>query len=129
MRGGVGDTTRYIPLHTLASSIGAVLCKVLPAVHLLSGSDSTSKFGTKAASLKAKPELYLSEFGKDPDDINLEKAEEYLVQVIKSGTPFKTMDELRYYMYHQSKKTIADLPLTSRATKGHILCAFHGTYL
>ena len=39
------------------------------------------------------------------------------------------MDELRYYLFLQSKKTILELPPTSRATKGQILRAFHGTYL
>ena len=39
------------------------------------------------------------------------------------------MDELRYYLYHHSKKTILDLPPTSGATRGHILRAFDGTHL
>ena len=129
MRGGVGDSTRYIPVHTLAIKLGTCLCRVLPAMHQLTGSDSTSKFGTKAGAMKAKPELYLDTFGTDRDDMNLDKVEEYLVHVIKPGVPFKTMDELRYYLYLQSKKTIAKLPPTSRATKDHIYRAFYGTYL
>lgn len=129
MRGGVGDSIRYIPVHTLATKIGLPLCQVLPAAHQLTGSDSNSKFGTKLGALKAKPELFLEGFGGDPNNINLEKAEEYLVQVIKPGVPFKSMDALRYYLYLQSKKTILELPPTSRATKGHILRAFYGTYI
>ena len=93
MRGGVGDTTRYIPVHKLATNIGPAMCRVLPAVHQLTGCDSTIKFGTKYSGLKVHPELYLGEFGKDPDDIDLEKVEEYLVQVMKPGLPSKTMDE------------------------------------
>ena len=31
MRAGVGDTTRYIPLHTLARKIGRNMCQILPA--------------------------------------------------------------------------------------------------
>ena len=30
---GIGDSTRYIPIHTLASRVGPDLCKVLPAVY------------------------------------------------------------------------------------------------
>ena len=129
MRGGVADTTRYIPLHTLAMKIGQSVCKLLPALHHLTGSDSTSKFGTKLGALTAKPDMHLSEFGRHPVNLCLDNAEEYLVKIIKPGAKFKTMDELRYYMYHQTKKSIADLPPTSRATRAHILRAFHGTYI
>ena len=129
MRGGVGNTARFIPVHTLAINIGQPLCKVLLAVHMLTGCDSTSKFGTKAAALKAKPAEFLVDFGSDPELINFSRIEEYLVQVYKSGIPLKTMDELRYYVYHHSKKSIDELPPTSRMTKAHILRAFHGTYV
>jgi hypothetical protein len=46
-KAGVGDSTRHIPLHTLASCIGDDLCQNLPAIHTLTGCDYTSKFGTK----------------------------------------------------------------------------------
>ena len=52
MRGGVGNTTRYIPLHIIASNIGELKCEVLPALRALTGTDATSKFGTKQAALK-----------------------------------------------------------------------------
>ena len=82
-RGGIGDKTRYVPMHVLAHKIGQSLCEVLPAVHALTGSDMTSKFGTKAASLKCNPTVYLQTFGKIIDDVddNLVEAEKYLVQV------------------------------------------------
>ena len=67
MRAGIGDTTRYIPLHIIADRIGA-LSSVLPAVHALTGSDITSKFGTKA-----DPTLYLKDFGVNPNDQHLER--------------------------------------------------------
>lgn len=103
--------------------------KVLPAVHQLTGCDITSKLGTKAAGLKAEPEVYLKDFGKDPENIDVELIEEHLVQVYKPGASMKTLDELRYHLYHHSKKAITGLPPTSRATEGHILRAFHGTCL
>ena len=129
MRCGIGHTTRHIPLHSLGERMGVHLCKVLLPVHQLTGCDITSKFGTKASGLKANPLEYLKDFGTDPLNINVNVAEEYLVQVIKPGTTLKTMDDLRFYLYHHSKKTIMDLPPTSRATEGHILRAFYGTYL
>ena len=39
------------------------------------------------------------------------------------------MGELRYHLFHCSKKTILDLPPTSQSIKGNILRAFYGTYL
>lgn len=127
-RAGVGNTTRYIPLHTLGDRMGTQACKVLIAIHQLTGCDSTSKCGTKAAGLKANP-VKIQDFGKDQNKIEIGLAEEFLVNVYKPGTPCKTMDDLRYHLYHHSKKTILDLPPTSRSLKGHILRAFYGTYL
>ncbi len=125
MRAGVGNSTRYIPLHTMASN-NEPLCLVLPAVHALTGCDSTSKVGTKLSALKADPINYLADFGKSLNDPNLEhaftNAEEYLVHVLKPRTTCKTMDELRYTLYHQSKVSdIDELPPTSHATSGHLL--------
>ena len=54
------------------------MSRVLPEVHNLTGWDSTSNFGTKSTGLNVNPELYLGEITKDPDDIDLEKMEEYL---------------------------------------------------
>jgi len=61
MRAGVGDTTRYISIHTLADKVPE-LCKVLPAVHTQAGCDITSKVGTKHASIKIDPTTYLKQF-------------------------------------------------------------------
>ena len=65
IKAGVGDTTRYIPLHTLSQRQGASLCNVLPVVHSLTGTDITSKVGTKKAALKAEPEKFLRHFAID----------------------------------------------------------------
>lgn len=51
LKAGVGDTTRYIPMHELCSVIGRYLCDILPAIHSLTGADYTSKVGTKQSSL------------------------------------------------------------------------------
>ena len=64
MRCGTRESVRHIPVHILANKVGKDMCKVIPAVHFLTGSDYTSKCGTKHASLAANPVHYLSEFGK-----------------------------------------------------------------
>ena len=52
MRGGLGNTTRYITIHTIATKIAPHLSIIIPAIHALTGTVATSKFGTKAASVK-----------------------------------------------------------------------------
>ena len=59
---GIGDSSRYIPTHTLAEKLGDGMCNVLPALHTLTGCDYTSKFGTKSAAVKATPVMFLKDF-------------------------------------------------------------------
>ena len=65
------------------------MCKILPARHVLTGSDTTSKVGTKAGALTAHPTSFLKDFGKRLSHVeaSVAKAEEYFVQVLKCGTP------------------------------------------
>lgn len=82
----------------------------------------TSKVGTKAGGRKAKPPPFLTQFGKNPQTLNIPLAEEYLDQVVTPGYQCKTVGELRYNKDHQSKYvTIDELPSTSFATRGLIL--------
>ena len=89
MRAGVGDSTRYIPLH-LIFEMNPELCSVLPAIHILTGCDTTSKVGTKLSALKSPAAQLLSEFGKSLSSPNqdeiIHKAEQYLVQVLKPNS-------------------------------------------
>ena len=97
----MGNTTRFIPIYVTSSRMGIIKCNILPSMHSLTGSDCTSKLGTKAAVIKMlHPEIYLSEIGTDPDHIDFAEAEIFLVQLLKPGTSFKTIDECRYFIYH-----------------------------
>ena len=109
LKAGSGETTRHIPINSLASEKGSDLCKVLPAVHTLTGCEYTSKVGTKHSALKANPVGYLQGFGiskNGPSDDEAAKAESYLVQVLRNGTKCVTMDELRDHNYHHSKASL-----------------------
>ncbi|KAG1651191.1 hypothetical protein GQR58_027383 [Nymphon striatum] len=66
IRAGRGNTSRFLPLHTLYASLGRDLCTVLPAIHNLTGCDITSTIGTKKAALKANPETHLQGFSTSP---------------------------------------------------------------
>lgn len=113
--------------------VGKPMCEVLPATHVLTGCDITSKFGTKAAGIKAEPVLYLKDFGRAHTDVQdcVQNAEKFLVQVLNRGKHgIETMDRLRFNWYHHIKSmTITDLPPTSYATEGHIQRAFYATYM
>ena len=74
MKAGRGETHRTVPLHKIHAR-KPELCKVLPAVHNLTGADTTSKVGTNKGGLKVPIEL-LEDLDKSDDTT---KAEEYLV--------------------------------------------------
>ena len=114
----------------MADRAGQPLCDVLPAVHALAGCDITSKFGTKAAALKANPVSYLRGFGRTAagnDEECLAITERYLVQGRHPGThDIVTMDHLRCTLYHHRQSAIVlNLPPTSYATTARILRAFY----
>lgn len=132
MKIGAGTKIRHLALHLLAPKLGDGLCNVVLAIHFLTGGDFTSKFGTKHAALLANPEFYLSEFGRSqvPKEEVLQLAETFLTKVLKKDTSCNTMDELRYHLYfHASKKkTLENLPPSSRATREHILRSYFLTF-
>ena len=49
---GQGNTSRAVPIHNLAVEMPSILVSVLPAVHALTGCDTTSKVPTKHAAFK-----------------------------------------------------------------------------
>jgi len=120
IKAGLGTTARYIPLHTLAIRMDTV--QSYHPLHHLTGCDSTSKFGTKTAGLKANPEKYLQNFARNPYDTAFNLVEEFLEHVYQSKVPSdcQTMDHLRYHLFHHISKTILNLPPTSNLTRGHI---------
>lgn len=80
-----------------------------------SGSDYTSKFGTKKAALHSASTAYLEHFGvsSDWDDIeqSLKSAEQYLVQLLRQGSSCKSLYELRLWLYYHAKNIdIDDFP-------------------
>ena len=69
----------------------------------------TSKFGTKAAGIKAEPVLYLKDFGRAHTDVQdcVQNAEKFLVQVLNRGKHgIETMDRLRFNWYRHKKSIV-----------------------
>ena len=129
---GRGRTTRYIPLHLLYTRMASGLCSVLPALYILTGSDAVSKIGTKKAALEAKPEALLKDFGQSPflSDSMIQKAEEFLVKVLKHSSTSTTFTSLRKEQYHASTSaTHLTLPPTSHGLLAHIQRSHYNTYI
>ena len=121
MRYGTGTNKRYIPIHTLAKTLGESKSKAAVKAHILTGCDATSKIGTKTSALKKNPEIYLQMFGEEEfGDTSFKQAEKYLVQVVETGSKCSSFDDLRYHMYINKRKSIPELPPTSRSLRGHL---------
>ena len=108
VRAGLGDTTRYVPLHTLFQNLGQQLCAVLPALYSLTRCDITSKVGTKKAALKADPEKFLKHFATSPflSAAVARNAERYLVKVLRRGSDADDFVTLRAEIFHCSKTAL-----------------------
>ena len=123
------------PIHMAADTLGQDHIRILPAVHALTGCDTTSKISTKNKAFKTskleKFQKSLATFG----EITLTEelvatSEEFLVECLASkeakATGAKTFDSLRHFMFHNRKKDIDldTLPCTSRSLRYHIQRSF-----
>ncbi|KAG1670551.1 Proliferation marker protein Ki-67 [Nymphon striatum] len=124
---GNRKTKKTVPVHLLVDQLdnGLVLC--LPAIHALSGCDSTSKVGPKLSGLKASIDLSLLEgFGvKELSPQITSNAEKLLVSGLKK-TDCSTFDEYRWEQYHNSKKELDfnQLVCCSSTIREHIKRAY-----
>jgi hypothetical protein len=104
--------------------------EVLPAVHALTGCDTTSKVGTKLSALQTAEKYgyeLLSSFGtSDITDEMIKNAEKFLVRCIDHNSHVDTFDDLRNQIYHRHsfKLDLERLPPTSSSIVQHIKRAF-----
>ena len=93
---------------------------VLPALHCLTGCDTTSKIGTK----KAEPHKLLKHFGLSSTTSRAEykSAEQFIVKVLRNTT--------KLFLQSFAKGTShLNLPPTSDGILPHIKRTFYNTYL
>ena len=123
---GVGDKTRFLPLHLLLYKIGVPKCKVIYKAHILTGSDSTSKIGSKKSAINANPELYLQRFGEE-NKLSVEAAEpaeQYLIKVEQPKLTCVTFNELRFDIYRSRKTPCVKLLPSNHSLQGHLRRCF-----
>ncbi len=126
-RTGARDKTKYSPIHKLVKKLNPDMCQVLSALHMLTACDVTSKGDTKYCALKADPHKFLKTFSRNINAIEQDviKAEEYLVKVLQSSVPYKTMDDLSYYMYHHHSKNMTLLMLVTLDMRKMTVWLYH----
>ena len=118
-------------LHESLESIPDELIRVLPAIHALSGCDTTSKVGTKLQAYRAaqKDEYRaLEKFGVIELDDEMNRVAEHFLLDCMSRTAQRsvdTFDELRYERYHKPGKfSVEKFPCSSNTLKAQIRWAF-----
>ena len=79
--------------------MGSDLTSLLPALHCLTGCDTTSKIGTKKAAMKANPVKFLVNFGTSYTRSVFKTAEQFLVKVLKNSSAANDFTELRQEIY------------------------------
>ena len=123
---GFGEETQFLPLHLLLYKIRVPKCKVIYRALILTGSDSTSKIGSKKSAINANPELYLQQFGEE-NKLSVkaaEHAEQYLIKLEQPKSTCVTFNELRFNMYQSRKTTYIKLPPSSHSLQGHLQHCF-----
>ena len=104
-----------LSMRIMHSNIGHEMCSVFLQLHVLTGCDVTSEIGTKYGTLNAKPIDYLNTFeqSKNVCHEETEKAESYLVKVLRLSSACITMNELRIEWYLDKSSSLIELPPTS----------------
>lgn len=127
-----GVKRSILPLHDISTALGDEVTRCLPALHALTGCDTTSKVSTKAAALKAisKPEqssLILNFDHLPLTDDAVRMAELFLVKCLKPSTDLETFNDLRVDAFNSNalKLDFEKTPCTSVNARKHILRAYY----
>ena len=128
-----GKPNRMLPIHKFKLRIGNEFFKHIVKAHIVTGTETISKIGTKHAALAFNPDIALSLFGESPvlTESDLINGEQYLVKVwhgVKSTTNARTFDELRLNTRQSLSKSVIPLdayPPTSSVMRGHLRRCFY----
>lgn len=127
-----GVKRSILPLHNICTALGDEVTRCLPALHALTGCDTTSKVSTKAAAVKAitKPErssLILNFDNKPLTNDAVQMAEMFLVKCLKPSTELESFNELRVDALSSNamKMDFEKTPCTSVNARKHIQRAYY----
>ena len=122
-----GVKRSILPLHDICTAQGDELTLCLPALHALTGCDTTSKIGTKLAALNTicKPgDCSMIQNFSSPQltENSIEMAETFLVKCLKPSTDLKTFDDMCLASFNSNalKMNFERTTCTSANAKKHI---------
>ena len=124
------DMGTYIPIHSMCDELGEDIVEILPAVHTLTGCDTTSKVGTKKKAfdvMKKGEHQQLQTFGLGVlDNTMLHVAEQFILKCMPKSSKVNSFDLLRHSTYHAPnfKLNIERFPCCSSSLRHHIKRAF-----
>ena len=125
---GKGVSRKVIPLHVVHSNLTPELVSILPAMHSLTGCDSTSKVGTRHAAMSCSGFFSsISSFGKEPLEMEMiEYAEHFLIHYVETKSTCTMFDELRCksYFRYGLKADFSKVPCTSSSIQLQIKRAY-----
>ena len=125
-----------LPLHDICSALRDDLIKCLPAIHALTGCDTTSKIATKSAALNTVQKLGNSSLVLDFNspqltESSIQMAETFLVKCLKPATDLQTFDDLRLAAFNRNalKLDFERTACTSTNARKHIHRAYYQVQL
>ena len=133
---GLKHKARFIPIHSLQSSLGPLLLKALPAYHALTGCDTTGAFsGIGKKSWKVLVNDFqaqqLASLGEEPrsQESQLQSCEAFVCSLYTTARKFAKTDDAWHFLFCQKNKTSENLPPTSDSRSHHIKRANFQTYI
>ncbi|KAG1687923.1 Glutamate receptor ionotropic, kainate 1 [Nymphon striatum] len=132
---GHSGKERYIPVHEIVTQVKPIVCECLPAVHAITGCDTTcsfSRIGKRTAySTLIKNAHTLSDmkrFHEADMDTCISLARKFLrLMYGKKGKHLDSLNDLRFHFAATTDKPASMLPPTEDAFKQHILRAKYQT--
>ena len=134
MHTGHKDKERFVPIHVISQKLGSIVCSILPAVHAITGCDSTSsihKIGKNRAYIKMMNEKEqikdLADLGDEIHDSKFINAARhfllmmYGVKMKSSKSISTTLDDYRFVIASTPNKSSSSLPPTENAFYQHII--------
>ena len=123
------DLRRFIPVHDIAVALGPSMCKALPSIHALTGSDTVSSFygiGKKTALNMARilqnPDLPCLQDLDDDQCVDVSR--QFVVALYDPKKKFKgshsSLNELRFRLAAQISMSIAKLPPSEPSFRQHV---------
>ena len=135
MYAGHSGKERYIPVHEIVTQLGPTVCECLPAIHAITGCDTTCSFnriGKRTAySTLIKNAQALSDmkgFHEADIDTCVSLSRKFVLLMYgKKGKDLDSLNDLRFHLATTTDKPASMLPPTEDAFKQHILRAKYQT--